>query len=85
MLLAACCTLSQGLLIPLQEGIDGGGFKIITSEPGYLYIQFESLQSGFIDDVEFSANPNGDGILWRYVPAVLGSECRNYSVVCNLW
>lgn len=50
---------------PYQNQIDGGGFKIVTAEPTYLYIQFESLVSGFIDDVEFAANPNGEGVLLR--------------------
>jgi uncharacterized protein (DUF1499 family) len=50
---------------PGQQEIDGGGFKVITSEPDYLYVQFESLKSGFIDDVEFAANPEGPGILLR--------------------
>jgi uncharacterized protein (DUF1499 family) len=41
---------------PGQGNIDGGGFKIITSDPtkGYMYIQFESLKAGYIDDVEFA-------------------------------
>lgn len=41
---------------PGQSNIDGGGFKIITNEPkkGYLYVQFESLKNGYIDDVEFA-------------------------------
>mmetsp|Transcript_26537 Transcript_26537/g.37396 ORF Transcript_26537/g.37396 Transcript_26537/m.37396 type:complete len:283 (+) Transcript_26537:165-1013(+) len=39
---------------PGQKNIDGGGFKIITSDPnkGYLYVQFESLKAGYIDDFE---------------------------------
>lgn len=42
---------------PGQGNIDGGGFKIITSDPqnGYIYVQFESLKAGYIDDVEFAA------------------------------
>lgn len=41
---------------PGQGNIDGGGFKIITSTPekGYIYVQFESLKNGYIDDVEFA-------------------------------
>lgn len=38
---------------PGQAGIDGGGFQIVTSDPEYLYVQFESLKGGYIDDVEF--------------------------------
>jgi uncharacterized protein (DUF1499 family) len=40
---------------PGQSGIDGGGFKIVTSQPDYLYAQFESLEEGNLDDVEFAA------------------------------
>ena len=39
---------------PGQRGIDGGGFEIITSTPDYLYVQFQSLRKGYIDDMEFS-------------------------------
>ena len=39
---------------PGQRGIDGGGFEIITSTPEYLYVQFQSLRKGYIDDMEFS-------------------------------
>jgi uncharacterized protein (DUF1499 family) len=39
---------------PGQRNIDGGGFKIIKSEPAYLYVQFESLKNGYIDDAEFA-------------------------------
>ena len=41
---------------PGQNGIDGGGFEVKTNDPktGYIYVQFESLKNGFIDDVEFA-------------------------------
>jgi uncharacterized protein (DUF1499 family) len=39
---------------PGQANVDGGGFKIITNEKGYIYTQFESLKNGYIDDVEFA-------------------------------
>jgi uncharacterized protein (DUF1499 family) len=39
---------------PGQGGVDGGGFKIVSATPTYLYVQYESLKSGFIDDVEFA-------------------------------
>jgi uncharacterized protein (DUF1499 family) len=46
---------------PGQGNIDGGGFRIFKSEPGYLYVQFESLKNGYIDDVEFAyINDKGD-------------------------
>lgn len=45
---------------PGQSDIDGGGFEIVTFDPkkGYMYIQFESLKNGFIDDVEFAVVGN---------------------------
>eukprot|EP00535_Pseudo-nitzschia_heimii_P008339 CAMPEP_0197190030 /NCGR_PEP_ID=MMETSP1423-20130617/20865_1 /TAXON_ID=476441 /ORGANISM="Pseudo-nitzschia heimii, Strain UNC1101" /LENGTH=259 /DNA_ID=CAMNT_0042642309 /DNA_START=80 /DNA_END=859 /DNA_ORIENTATION=+ len=39
---------------PGQSNVDGGGFKIIANEKGYVYTQFESLKNGYIDDVEFA-------------------------------
>ena len=39
---------------PGQANVDGGGFKIITNEKGYIYTQFQSLKNGYIDDVEFA-------------------------------
>ena len=39
---------------PGQARIDKAGFKIITTKPNYLYVQFESMKHGFIDDVEFA-------------------------------
>ena len=41
---------------PGQGNIDGGGFQIVKSDPekGYMYVQFESLKNGYIDDVEFA-------------------------------
>mmetsp|Transcript_25038 Transcript_25038/g.27601 ORF Transcript_25038/g.27601 Transcript_25038/m.27601 type:complete len:242 (+) Transcript_25038:56-781(+) len=41
-----------------QGGIDGGGYKVISEEEGYLYVQFQSYKSGYIDDVEFWYNSN---------------------------
>jgi uncharacterized protein (DUF1499 family) len=46
---------------PGQQNIDGGGFKIMTRKPDYLYVHFESLKNGFIDDVEFAYLENADG------------------------
>lgn len=40
---------------PGQGNIDGGGFQIVKSAPGYIYVQFESLKNGYIDDVEFAS------------------------------
>lgn len=42
---------------PGQKNIDGGGFKVISSdlEKGYIYAQFESLKNGYIDDFELAS------------------------------
>ena len=42
-----------------QNGIDGGGFKIIEyDEKGkYMYVQFQSYKAGYIDDFECWFNP----------------------------
>jgi len=47
---------------PGQGNIDGGGFKIVTSDTknGYLYLQFEALKNGYIDDFE-AASIDDDG------------------------
>lgn len=51
---------------PGQNNVDGGGFKVVTSDPdkGYLYVQFESLKNGYIDDFEIaylqSTDPSQD-------------------------
>jgi uncharacterized protein (DUF1499 family) len=44
--------------IPGHDNIDGGGFQIVTydQKKRYLYVQFESLKRGYIDDVEFAVN-----------------------------
>jgi uncharacterized protein (DUF1499 family) len=48
---------------PGQKGVDGGGFELKTFDPikGYMYVQFESLKNGYIDDVEFAVLPPGEG------------------------
>jgi len=45
---------------PGQANIDGGGFEVVTFDPkaGYLYVQFESLKNGFIDDLELALVSN---------------------------
>lgn len=40
---------------PGQNNIDGGGFRIVKVDDGYLYVQFESLKNGYIDDFEVAA------------------------------
>ena len=44
---------------PGQANVDKGGFSIITASTDYLYVQFESLKKGYIDDVEFAVGRNG--------------------------
>jgi len=39
---------------PGQGFIDGGGFKVVKETDSYLYLQFEALKKGYIDDVEFA-------------------------------
>lgn len=48
---------------PGQGGTDGGGFKIQKQSDTYLYVQFESLKKGYIDDLEFAtmSSKNGGG------------------------
>jgi uncharacterized protein (DUF1499 family) len=45
--------------VPGQSGIDGGGFRLVTVTPGYVYAQFESLRQGYVDDVEFAVAADG--------------------------
>jgi uncharacterized protein (DUF1499 family) len=42
---------------PGQANVDGGGFQIqsFDASKGYMYVQFEALKNGYIDDVEFAA------------------------------
>lgn len=42
---------------PGQGGVDGGGFEVKTSERDYIYVQFEQLKIGYVDDVEFALAP----------------------------
>ena len=44
---------------PGQGNVDGGGFQIVKQTDGYLYVQFEALKKGYIDDVEFATRPDG--------------------------
>eukprot|EP00967_Tisochrysis_lutea_P006730 scaffold8008_cov34-Tisochrysis_lutea.AAC.6 len=43
---------------PGQRGIDGGGFRVVSdkadADSAYVYVQFESMRKGYIDDVEFN-------------------------------
>ena len=44
---------------PGQGNIDGGGFQVIKQSDTYLYVQFEALKKGYIDDVEFFLGTGG--------------------------
>lgn len=44
---------------PGQAGVDKGGFAIKVADPKYVYVQYESLKYGFIDDVEFALDDHG--------------------------
>ena len=50
---------------PGQANIDKGGWSIITASDNYLYVQFESLKLGFIDDVEMAVNRDGSEVQVR--------------------
>mmetsp|Transcript_37618 Transcript_37618/g.82385 ORF Transcript_37618/g.82385 Transcript_37618/m.82385 type:complete len:261 (-) Transcript_37618:80-862(-) len=52
---------------PGQGNIDGGGFEIQTSDAksGYMYVQFEALKNGYIDDLELAIVPGRDGVQIR--------------------
>ena len=41
---------------PGQGFIDGGGFQVVKETDTYLYVQFEALKKGYIDDLEFFIN-----------------------------
>jgi len=44
---------------PGQSGVDGGGWKIFKQQPRYVYVQYESLRKGFVDDMEFAILAEG--------------------------
>ncbi len=46
---------------PGHDNIDGGGFNIVTTDKNkrYIYVQYESLKRGYIDDVEILVNEDG--------------------------
>jgi len=48
-----------------QGGIDGGGCAIMKETDNYLYVQFESLKKGYIDDVEFALTKDTKGVQVR--------------------
>ena len=48
---------------PGQSRINKGGFSIIKYTPNYIYVQFESMKNGFIDDVEFELDNNKKNVV----------------------
>jgi hypothetical protein len=45
---------------PGQGFVDGGGFQVVKETDRYMYVQFESLKKGYIDDVEFALGADGN-------------------------
>ena len=43
---------------PGQGNVDGGGFQVVKETDSYIYVQFEALKKGYIDDVEFAMASN---------------------------
>lgn len=50
---------------PGQSNIDGGGFNIVTFDPeaGYIYVEFQSLKNGYVDDLELAVINNDDNVV----------------------
>jgi len=44
---------------PGQGFVDGGGFQVVKETDSYMYVQFEALKKGYIDDVEFAKAADG--------------------------
>ena len=44
---------------PGQGFVDGGGFKVVKEESGYIYVQYEALKKGYIDDAEWLMGKDG--------------------------
>ena len=57
---------------PGQDGIDGGGWKIMKMQPNYVYVQYESLIKGFRDDMEFAILE--DGVLSMRTSSRIGRQ-----------
>jgi len=47
-----------------HDSIDGGGYKIVQTDKskGYIYVQYESLKKGYIDDFEISVEDGKVGV-----------------------
>ena len=44
---------------PGQGFVDGGGFKIVKETDNYIYVQYEALKKGYIDDAEWLLGKDG--------------------------
>jgi uncharacterized protein (DUF1499 family) len=68
---------------PGQNRVDRGGFKIVTTSADYLYVQFESMKHGFIDDVEFSVTQTQSGNNKEVVQVRSSSRIGNLDLGVN--
>jgi len=50
---------------PGQNGVDGGGFEVKSYGAGYMYVQFEALKNGYIDDLELAVVKDLPGVQVR--------------------
>ena len=55
----------DSMLLTTITLVDRGGFSIVTNTADYLYVQFESMKHGFIDDVEFAVTQSGKEVQVR--------------------
>ena len=39
--------------------VDGGGFQVVKETDSYIYVQYEALKKGYIDDAEWLMNKDG--------------------------
>ena len=44
---------------PGQGFVDGGGFKVVKETDSYIYVQYEALKKGYIDDAEWLLGKDG--------------------------
>jgi len=58
--------------VPGQQGIDGGGWKVMKQQPDYVYVQYESFLKGFRDDMEFAILD--DGVLSMRTSSRMGRQ-----------
>mmetsp|Transcript_26619 Transcript_26619/g.34520 ORF Transcript_26619/g.34520 Transcript_26619/m.34520 type:complete len:246 (-) Transcript_26619:355-1092(-) len=48
---------------PGENNIDGGGWEVKKLTNDYIYVQFESLKHGYIDDLEIAVQDNGNALV----------------------